>query len=360
MVVSDLAVRAREARAKINLSLRVGSRRADGLHGLDSLLTIVRGVSDRVISDSWDEQIFSMAGAFADDLADALQEQIFLQEPKSKQQESAKTAEQSPQESPEHNPQQSRQESSQESLQRNAVEDNLAWRAACVFDTARRGFGVSPAPLPIRLEKNLPFGAGFGGGSADAAAVLLLRAGEIPTDLATLCHLAVGLGADIPALLHAETGTGAVWVSGAGEICVPAPALPQTYVVLAWPKVSLSTQKVYAAFAAERNSSSSSESEDAQATRVQEVSALADAKALAAWAGGQGNDLAEAVAAVCPEAEILRKRLGAQKHCLLAQISGAGSGCFGLFTQQRHAVRAASQLRDVWASVGVIGSEAAK
>ena len=356
MITSDLALRAREAHAKINLSLRVGTRQADGLHSLHSLVATVRGVSDRVVSDSWDEHIFSVTGAFADDLADALEEQVLLQDQGQTQEQ---TQSQVGQESPQAN--------TQPKKAKNPLEDNLAWQAAQAFDKARQA--TAPAPLPLRLEKNLPFGAGFGGGSADAAAVLLLRAGEIPTDLDKLCALGSTLGADIPALLHAESGTGAVWISGSGNICTPAAALPHTYVVLAWPKISLSTQKVYAAFdsafdtAFDKTDKTRSETPvhsltaEAQEAARQALESIPDAKGLAAWCESQGNDLAQAVAASCPEAESLRKRLEAQKGCLTAQISGAGSGCFGLFTREKLAVRAAAQLRDAWATVGTIGLE---
>ena len=91
-----------------------------------------------------------------------------------------------------------------------ATVDNLAWRALAMV--AKRA--VEPAPgLTLSIEKQIPSGAGLGGGSSDAAAVLeaanaLMKTGLVVEDLA---NMGLNLGADIPVCLqesHARAGIG--------------------------------------------------------------------------------------------------------------------------------------------------------
>src|SRR5947208_2151547 len=71
--------------------------------------------------------------------------------------------------------------------------ENLALRAL----RALREHGWESPPLRIEIEKRTPVAAGLGGGSADAAAVLRLAAGEVPD----LEQIAAALGADVPSQL---------------------------------------------------------------------------------------------------------------------------------------------------------------
>jgi 4-diphosphocytidyl-2-C-methyl-D-erythritol kinase len=89
--------------------------------------------------------------------------------------------------------------------------ENLAARALA----ALRERGWTRAPLRVEIEKRVPVAAGLGGGSADAAAVLRLAAGEV----ADLEGLAAGLGADVPSQLHPALAL----VQGAGERVEPLP-----------------------------------------------------------------------------------------------------------------------------------------
>ena len=89
---------------------------------------------------------------------------------------------------------------------------NLAWRAAGLFlDETNNSRGAK-----IELHKNIPHGAGLGGGSSDAAAVLaaLNQLASLPLTPDRLHHLAAQLGSDIPFFL----GTGAALARGRGEI----------------------------------------------------------------------------------------------------------------------------------------------
>jgi 4-diphosphocytidyl-2-C-methyl-D-erythritol kinase len=107
-------------------------------------------------------------------------------------------------------------------------ETNLALRAAYAIG----------ANVAIKLRKGIPVGAGLGGGSADAAAVLTAVGGDGVDRVAPL------LGADVPFCLWS---TGAMHVRGVGDELEPAP-VPPLIVVIATPTFGCSTADVYRAW----------------------------------------------------------------------------------------------------------------
>lgn len=117
--------------------------------------------------------------------------------------------------------------------------NNLAWRAAEIFLGARPDIGG----VRLELTKRIPVAAGLGGGSADAAAVLLLlnRLTQQPLPPADLTRLAVQLGADVPFFLYRRPAL----ATGIGEILEPVPGLPPYPLVLIKAPVAVSTALVY-------------------------------------------------------------------------------------------------------------------
>ena len=103
---------------------------------------------------------------------------------------------------------------------------NLAWRAADLFlhSTAH------PGGATIELHKHIPHGAGLGGGSSDAAAVLnaLNALTDHPLTPEGLEHLGAQLGSDVPFFIR---GTAAI-ARGRGEVLAPAPAHPLDLLLL--------------------------------------------------------------------------------------------------------------------------------
>ncbi len=101
-----------------------------------------------------------------------------------------------------------------------------------------------PRGAKIHLEKKVPMGAGLGGGSSDAAAVLLsllkLWKRKIPQD--QLAELAVKLGADVPFFLKG----GICSATGIGEKLKPLPPIQKTWMVLIYPNFGVSTKEAYA------------------------------------------------------------------------------------------------------------------
>ena len=107
--------------------------------------------------------------------------------------------------------------------------------------SALRAAGWDAPALMVRIRKRIPIGAGMGGGSADAAALLRLAPRLAPVADETLTEIAVGLGADVPGQLR----PGPSLATGAGEIVKPLAPLPP-YGVLVLPQpFPLSTADVY-------------------------------------------------------------------------------------------------------------------
>ncbi len=117
---------------------------------------------------------------------------------------------------------------------------NLAWRAAEVFfRTAKK----DPQGLTIRITKRIPSQAGLGGGSADAAAVLraLNRHYEYPFSVYALAELGAEVGSDVPFC----TLGGTALAEGRGERLRKLPDLPETVFVVCKPDFSVSTPELY-------------------------------------------------------------------------------------------------------------------
>ena len=87
--------------------------------------------------------------------------------------------------------------------------------------------------------------AGMGGGSADAAGVLVALNALYETDLSreTLCEIGLAVGADVPFCVMGGTA----YVTGIGEGLQPLPPLPECYIVIAQPQEGISTKEAYAA-----------------------------------------------------------------------------------------------------------------
>ncbi len=175
------------APAKVNLTLHVTGRRADGYHLLDSLV-VFPDVGDRLSFAPSDDLSLEVCGPLAEGVpTDA---------------------------------------------------SNLCLKAAKLLSSAKGA--------RITLEKHLPHGAGIGGGSSDAAATLrgLSELWGIPMPAPAA---AVSLGADVPVCLAAPK---AMVMRGIGEILRPAPLLPTFSMLLVNPRVETPTAGVFSALAA--------------------------------------------------------------------------------------------------------------
>jgi 4-diphosphocytidyl-2-C-methyl-D-erythritol kinase len=254
------------APAKLNLYLHVGAPGEDGYHPLCSLMAFA-DLGDLVSTFEAEALSLRVRGPFAADLGDD--------------------------------------------------DDNLVLRAARALITeARRPV----APVGISLEKRLPVASGLGGGSSDAGAALrLLReVCSLPLDNDRLAAVAASLGADGAACLW---GAPAI-AQGRGEQLSSAPGLPPLDIVLANPRVPVSTAEVYRRFDAAGRFS------DVMPPRAPD--AFEDATELAAWLAGQRNDLESPAIAVAPQVGAVLETLAGEPETLLARVSGSGGTCFAL------------------------------
>lgn len=119
-------------------------------------------------------------------------------------------------------------------------EGNLAWKAAKIYCDAMK---KDPNGIEIRINKRIPSGAGLGGGSADAAAVLraLNRYYEEPLSVLALAELGMQVGSDVPLC----TLGGTVMVEGRGERLRKLPDMPECIFVVCKPAFSVSTPELY-------------------------------------------------------------------------------------------------------------------
>ena len=194
-------------------------------------------------------------------------------------------------------------------------DEDLAVRAARAL---QRATGTSMG-AEIEVEKRIPIGGGLGGGSSDAATVLLaldrLWGTRMPAD--ELRRLGATLGADVPFFLFGESA----WVEGVGERLAPIAVPPRWYVVLV-PPVSVPTAAIFAAPELTRNT---------EPLKMEDFSARTEVR----------NDLqAPAVArypAIGEHLDWLRRRA----H---ARMTGSGGCVFAAFETREAAQRVIDEL----------------
>ena len=179
------------APAKVNLTLRVLARRADGYHEIESLVAFA-GIGDTLCFRSGGDLALTVRGPSAVAAGDG--------------------------------------------------DANLVHKAARALAARRPGVGLGA----FELEKCLPVAAGLGGGSSDAAAALRLiaRANAIAAGDPDLYAAARATGADVPVCLDARPRI----MRGIGEILLPPLPLPPLPAVLVNPGVALPTKAVFAAW----------------------------------------------------------------------------------------------------------------
>ena len=119
-------------------------------------------------------------------------------------------------------------------------ERNLAWKAAKVYCDAMK---KDPDGLEIRITKRIPSGAGMGGGSADAAAVLraLNEHYGNPLSVMALAELGAQVGSDVPFCVVCGTAM----CEGRGERIRKLPDMPDCIIVVCKPEFSVSTPELY-------------------------------------------------------------------------------------------------------------------
>jgi 4-diphosphocytidyl-2-C-methyl-D-erythritol kinase len=275
-----------EARAKVNLTLRVIGRRVDGYHDLESVVAFC-DCADRLTLKSGTELHLTTRGPRANDCGETA--------------------------------------------------DNLVLKAA-------RLLGERVADLKggeFMLDKVLPVAAGIGGGSADAAAALrlLARANKLALDDPRVIAVAQLTGADVPVCLVSR----ACVMTGVGETLLPL-SLPKMPCVLVNPCVPVATQDVFHALGLRHGELLVGATDVILYEPIwPEAGASVDAwiKALA----GIGNDLEKPATRIQPLIGEVLAALGAADGVGLARMSGSGATCFAIFTDDADAQRAAQAIQ---------------
>ena len=270
------------APAKINLFLHVGSARADGYHPLESLVAFANVGDDLQFAPGGDAFSIYVSG------------------------EHAKAA--------------------------GEPEKNLVLKAANALKRRRpelRGGQFS-------LTKNLPAGAGLGGGSSDAAAALRLIAESNAISISdpALFEAARQTGADVAVCIERK----ARLISGIGEILSEPIAIPPLHAVLVWPGTPASTPSVYRAF------------DEAEMRRATEFGIRASDipqqhGAFLEFLAKQNNDLTRAAWQVTPHVAEVEATLRAVDRTRLIRMSGSGSAVFAIYESEADAQTEAGKIR---------------
>ncbi len=201
------------------------------------------------------------------------------------------------------------------------VESNLAWRAANAF-AAHTGW---PAGFHIELTKRIPVGAGLGGGSADAGAVLRALNSVSPNRVGAhgLLRLASVLGSDVP-FLASESVMALAW--GRGERMLSLPPMSRQDVLLMSPAFKVSSADAYRWLDEYRERNRNATDDDASESIVFDPIALSTWASLSRFAR---NDFEAPVAERHPELRGYLERLR-ESRAMLAQMTGSGSTIFGI------------------------------
>lgn len=250
------------APAKLNLFLHVTGRRADGLHELQTLFQLL----------DWGDEVYLHATQDGDIVRRRADYDV-------------------------------------------APDDDLAVRAA----RQMRAATGATAGAVVEIRKRIPLGAGLGGGSSDAATVLLVlnRLWGCGLSAQALAELGLELGADVPVFIHGHSAM----ATGIGEVLEPV-ALGNRHYLLVMPEVRVSTAEVFSDSRLRRDSQPISEAE--------------------AVAGGGRNDCEPVARALRPELSRLIDALGRYGE---PRMSGTGGAVFLAMPSREAAEHAARDLQ---------------
>ena len=280
-----------DARAKVNLTLRVVGRRVDGYHDLESVVAFC-DCADRLSLDAGPELSLTTTGPRAQDCGDA--------------------------------------------------SDNLVVKAARLLGERVAGLRAGA----FRLEKMLPVAAGIGGGSADAAAALrlLARANNLALDDQRVIEVAQRTGADVPVCLASR----ACVMTGVGETLLPL-ALPKLPCVLVNPCIAVATKDVFAALGLRPG-----ELRVGAAAVIRAPAGPDDDGSPDRWIeqlSGGCNDLEAPARSIQPLIDDVLAALKGADGVRLARMSGSGATCFAIFDHDadaQHAARAIQLEHPMW------------
>jgi 4-diphosphocytidyl-2-C-methyl-D-erythritol kinase len=272
------------ASAKVNLTLRILGKRADGYHDLVSLVAFA-DIGDELALIPGDGLDLDLAGPNA--------------------------------------------------AAAGAVSDNFVLIAARALAERIDGLKLGQ----FKLTKHLPAGAGLGGGSSDAAAALRLLATANDLDLEDprILIAAGRAGADAPVCLQEKARV----VSGIGDRLSPPLVLPPLPAVIVFPGVPLATEEVFGSYDELGIESLSGNFADHPESRAIPL----ERGRLIAFLNTQTNDLMRAAHLLTPAITVVEERLHGTPGARLVRMSGSGSSVFALYDDIALAESAADEIR---------------
>jgi 4-diphosphocytidyl-2-C-methyl-D-erythritol kinase len=287
-----------DARAKVNLTLRVVGRRVDGYHDLESVVAFA-DCADRLSLTPASQLNLTTTGPLAQACGEAA--------------------------------------------------DNLVFKAAQLL-----GQRVGDLKLgDFTLDKVLPVAAGIGGGSADAAAALRLLAqlNGLAIDDARLIEVARLTGADVPVCLASR----ACVMTGVGETLLPL-NLPKMPCVMVNPRVPVATRDVFNALGLRNGELLVGAADVLEAPGWPD-----DGASLEDWVEALSsgtNDLEAPATRIQPVIGKVLAALSASDGAWLARMSGSGATCFAIFENTAEAQRASQKIAQDhpqwWVHAGVL------
>lgn len=222
------------------------------------------------------------------------------------------------------------------------VANNLVLRAATMLAAQ-----TPLVPRRLHLEKCVPAAAGIAGGTADAAATLVLlnREAARPLSDGALIALSRGLGADGPVCTAARLAGGGLWLAtGDGDRVTRLAGPPPAWMVVGNDGVPVPTGPVFALF-----------DKAGQGGQLNQPGAdPRTLRGLAKLMEDGRNDLCRPAKALAPGIGCLEADLRKRPGCRAARMSGSGGSVFGLFASASSAERAAAAMRarGVWSAWG--------
>lgn len=186
----------------------------------------------------------------------------------------------------------------------------------------------------INIEKNIPYGAGLGGGSSDAAALLLFinKFLNINANLRELIRFSQKYGADIPVCLQKKCS----FVSGIGEEIQTLNSQLNYEVIIVYPKIPISTAAIFSQLKPENYFKKSLKS---KANKLFKKNNIVEFKACTE------NDLEAVACALYPKVLYLLSFMKMLDGNELSRMSGSGSACFSLFKNTEKANNAALEIQ---------------
>ena len=209
-------------------------------------------------------------------------------------------------------------------------ENNLVWRAAkLMMDTCGIMEGVS-----IHLHKVIPVAAGMAGGSSDAAATLvgMNRLFHCGLSKEKLMELGVQIGADVPYCVL----RGPALAEGIGEKLTVLPPMPDCWILIGKPGISVSTKYVYTTL--DLNTDTVHPDIDGMKKALEDGNLYGITERM-------GNVLQDVTIPAYPEVERIKEQMKAL-GAVNAMMSGSGPTVFGIFDNEEKAQKACQKLRE--------------